>query len=257
MPNKIREQHKENAIRDLNPFTHGLLVLFFIMGALFFDWRFVLVELVLIFFLASLCEILPSFTKTWVKSALSLTLLVMLLQLFLLPGEEVVFRWGFLTIMDAARDQAIKIGAQILGIFTPLIYLLQVVEIEDFITMMQQSGVNPKVTYVVTSAFNMIPQMKEKLNTITDAQKSRGVETEGNLWTRMKAFVPIIGPVILSSIADVEEKTITLEVRGFSREGQKTLMEHVEDTQRDQLLRKLIWLMIAVLVIVRVVTWFM
>ena len=30
---KQRDQHKENKIRDLNPFTHGLITLFFILGA--------------------------------------------------------------------------------------------------------------------------------------------------------------------------------------------------------------------------------
>lgn len=177
---KQRDQHKENKIRDLNPFTHGLITLFFILGALFFDWRFVILELIIIFLLASLSDVFDKFFKAWLKSAFVLTLVVALLQMFLLPGDEVVFRLGFLTVMDAALAQAINIASQIMGIFTPLIYFLQVVDIEDFITMMQQSGVSPTVTYIVNSALNMIPQMRDRLHRITDAQKSRGVETEGD-----------------------------------------------------------------------------
>lgn len=254
---KQRKQHKENQIRDLNPFTHGLLTLFFILGALFFDWRFVVAEVIIIFILASISDVFGKFFKAWLKSAFVLTVVVSLLQMLLLPGDEVVFRLGFLTVMDAALAQAINIASQIMGIFTPLIYFLQVVNIEDFVTMMQQSGVSPTVTYIVTAALNMIPQMRDRLRQITDAQKSRGVETEGNLITRMKAFFPIIGPVVLSSIADVEEKSITLEVRGFSKEGKKTIMHEVPDTDRDKILRKLLWFLIIVLVIVRVVTWFL
>ncbi len=248
--------HKSNALQNLNPFTQGLLALIFIVGALFFGWRFVLVEVIILFILAVLSDVFGSFFSSWVKSALVLTLFVSLLQLLLIPGEEIVYQWGIFSISDTALVQARTIAARIMGIFTPVIYFLQVVDVEEFILMMQQSGVSPRVTYIVNAAFNMIPQMNERLNTITDAQKSRGVETEGSLWTRLKAFFPIIGPVILSSIADVEEKTVTLEVRAFSKKGPKTLLHTVEDSKKDRLLRKILWLIMAILVIVRVVTWF-
>ncbi len=41
------------------------------------------------------------------------------------------------------------------------------------------------------------------------------------------------------------------------KEGKKTIMHEVKDTDRDKTLRKLIWFLIIVLVIVRVVTWFL
>lgn len=251
-----RQRPASYPLDHLNPFTYGMICLFFVVGGLLFDWRFVLVELIILFVLASLTGVLRGFTLTWLKSAVVLTLFVSALQLFLLPGDTIVYQLGFLTVTDFALEQAISIATRILGIFSPIIYFLEAIEMEEFITMMQQSGVSPKVTYVVNAAFNMIPQMRDKLNGISEAQKSRGVETEGNVMTRLKAFFPIIGPVILSSIADVEEKTITLEVRGFSKEGPKTIMHRVPDSKRDQMLRKLLWGLIIILVIVRVISWF-
>lgn len=239
-----------------NPFTYGVLTIVLIVGSLLFGYQFVIVELILLFILAAVSGVLGSFTKAWAKSALVLTIIVTVLQLLLIPGDTVVFEFFFIDITDNAVSQALSIASMILGVFSPIIYFLEVVDIEDFTTMMQQSGVNPQVTHVLSSALNMIPQMEKKLNTIADAQKSRGVETEGNLWIRMKAFIPIIAPVILSSISDVEEKTITLEVRGFSTKGPKTLLKHVEDTNRDKTVRKILWGILIVLVIVRVIAWF-
>ncbi len=48
-----------------------------------------------------------------------------------------------------------------------------------------------------------------------ESQSARGIETEGNVLVRSKAFLPVLGPVILSSIAATEERTITMETRAF------------------------------------------
>ena len=50
-------------------------------------------------------------------------------------------------------------------------------------------GFSPRFGYIVTSVFQIIPQMMGTMNTIMDAQRSRGLETEGNLRTRAKAFL--------------------------------------------------------------------
>ena len=58
---------------------------------------------------------------------------------------------------------------------------------------------------------------------ITAAQRARGLDTEG-IWRRVRGIVPIVGPVILASIAEVEERTMALEARGFTRPGRRTLL---------------------------------
>ena len=60
------------------------------------------------------------------------------------------------------------------------------------------------------------------MHTITDAQRSRGMETEGNLLVRIKAFLPLISPVVMSALTATRERAIALEVRGFGVKGTKT-----------------------------------
>lgn len=88
-----------------------------------------------------------------------------------------------------------------------------------------------------------------------NAQKSRGVETEGNLFIRAKAFLPILIPLVLSSIAANEEKALTLEARGFSMPVQKTQLIDIPKAKRDQLLAISITVLTIVIVIWRIVTW--
>lgn len=62
--------------------------------------------------------------------------------------------------------------------------------------------------------------MSGTMNTIMDAQRSRGLETEGNLITRAKSFLPLISPVVMSSLINTRERAIALE-SGALRLGRK------------------------------------
>ena len=66
--------------------------------------------------------------------------------------------------------------------------------------------------------------MMGTMHTITDAQRSRGMETEGNLLVRIKAFLPLISPVVMSALTATRRRAIALEVRGFGVKGTKTWM---------------------------------
>ena len=47
------------------------------------------------------------------------------------------------------------------------------------------------------------------------------METEGNLLVRIKAFLPLISPVVMSALTATRERAIALEVRGFGAKGLK------------------------------------
>ena len=65
--------------------------------------------------------------------------------------------------------------------------------------------------------------MQKDLDQITDAQKSRGLQTEGSLVTRFKAFIPIIVPVVANSIVKVQDQAIAMDTKGFNIKCKKTV----------------------------------
>ena len=73
------------------------------------------------------------------------------------------------------------------------------------------------------------------MGVIKNAQNARGLETEGSVMKRIKAFVPLIGPVIMSSLIDVQERGMTLELRGFTiKNTKKTRLTESVETERDK-----------------------
>ncbi len=98
-------------------------------------------------------------------------------------------------------------------------------------------GVPNQLFYLVVTTIQIVPRFLARANTILDAQRSRGLETEGNLLHRLRSIAPLVGPLILSSLIDIEERAIALEARAFNRPGAKTTLLTLHDTRPQAWLR--------------------
>ena len=75
-----------------------------------------------------------------------------------------------------------------------------------------------------------------------------GLEITGSLARRLRALVPLIGPILLGSLIDVRERTFALEARGFGAGGRRTAYRVVPDPPADRWLRLVILVAIVAVV---------
>ena len=114
---------------------------------------------------------------------------------------------------------------------------------------------NYKTAYVFTSSLQMINILSGNSKTIMNAQRARGVETEGNVIVRAKAFFPTLVPLVLGAVIGSEERVLTLEARGFSMQGEKTHLFNLEKSGAEGTM-KILWIVVTALIIVgRVALW--
>lgn len=125
----------------------------------------------------------------------------------------------------------------ILGFSSSLIFFYMTTEAETLMLELEKHRVSPRATFVILTTFQMIPQMTENSKAIQNAQKARGIETEGNLLTRAKAFLPMFMPLLLSAFTMAEEKTLALETRGFNSSTAKTRIRLVRDSKKQKMAR--------------------
>jgi energy-coupling factor transport system permease protein len=85
----------------------------------------------------------------------------------------------------------------------------------DISEALMQRGLSPRMGYVLQSALQIIPQTLDMAGRIQDAQRARGLETEGSLVRRARAYLPLMLPLVLSSLVATQERAMALEVRGF------------------------------------------
>jgi energy-coupling factor transport system permease protein len=95
--------------------------------------------------------------------------------------------------------------------------------------------------------------MVERASVIASAQRARGLDTEGSVRARLRGVLPLVGPVILSSLTEVEERSLALEVRAFGRPGRRHLLWRIPDS-RTQLVVRAVLLMALLAAIVGRIT---
>jgi energy-coupling factor transport system permease protein len=91
----------------------------------------------------------------------------------------------------------------------------------------------------------MVPLTIERAGQILDAQRARGMDTEGPIWRRARGVLPLAGPVVFGALTEVEERTMALEARAFSAPGRKTLLRVPRNGRID---RFLLWAALLALV---------
>ena len=93
--------------------------------------------------------------------------------------------------------------------------------------------------------------MVERAGVIQASQRARGLDTEGSLRARVRGVVPLAGPVILSSLTEVEERSLALEVRAFGRPGRRNLLWRMPDSTAQLVVRALLLLALVAAIIGR------
>lgn len=155
-------------------------------------------------------------------SSLVLVTIVIIQGLFNPGNKTALFELGPLTFYTEGLKFAALICLRVINILCAFSVLILTTRPSNLIEELIRKGVSPKIGYVLSSVLQIIPQMVSTMGKITDAQRARGMETEGNLFKRIKAFIPLIGPVVMSSLIQTRERAMALEVRGFSSPSKRT-----------------------------------
>ena len=93
-----------------------------------------------------------------------------------------------------------------------------------FVVDLERRGLSPRVAFAAAATLETIPMMVERALSIQAEQRARGLDTEGSLRARIRGVLPLVAPVILSSLTEVEERSLALEVRSFGRPGRRDLL---------------------------------
>lgn len=240
-----------NFVLSFYPTTKFLFVLFVIFTSLLtpgFAYQFSIVLVCLLF--AFLGTKGKETLNLVIKGLIPLSFLIFLLQIFFHPGENILWTWWIFSVKMEGVNFGLILTSRLLAIGAAFILFFAITPIKDFTYSLEKVGLSPKATYVFLSTLSIIPEMRKTSQTIMDAQKSRGVETEGNLIVRAKAFLPILSPLIIGAISGTEERVITLEAKGFTVKGDKTSLLQIEKAKKDTIFRVLL-----VLALIMVIGW--
>jgi energy-coupling factor transport system permease protein len=163
--------------------------------------------------------------------ALPIALSALIVNVFFFPGgETVLLRIGPIAATAEGLSFALEVLARLMAISGAVTLFYLTTRPTDLVVDLERRGISPRVAFVANASVQTVPAMVDRAAQITAAQRARGLDTEGSVWRRLRGIVPIVGPVILGSIAEVEERTMALEARGFGRPGRRTLLRAPADS---------------------------
>jgi len=88
---------------------------------------------------------------------------------------------------------------------------------------LEQSKVPYEFAFAFTTAVRFVPVLAEEAQTIMDAQKARGLELEkGNFMKRIRNYVPVLIPLIVSAIRRSLELAEAMESRAWGATKKRT-----------------------------------
>jgi energy-coupling factor transport system permease protein len=88
---------------------------------------------------------------------------------------------------------------------------------------MEQTRVPYEFVFAFTTAVRFVPVLAEEAETIMDAQKARGLELEkGNFLKRIRNYIPILIPLIVSAIRRSLELAEAMESRAWGATKKRT-----------------------------------
>ena len=227
-------------VKNLNPLTILYLIIMLAVISAVFDYKVTLITVTAMILIAAAAGEGKEFISLWLKSIFLICLICFILQSLFIPGEQVIWKIWIFSVKAESLKRAVALSSRILGIGSAILLGGKLLNAKELMTVLEEKGLPSSATYVLLSTINIIPQMSKRMGAILEAQRSRGIETDSNVWVRAKAFFPSVGPLLLNSLVNAEERAITLEARAFSAPCKKTKLKEVQDTQEDKIIRCLL-----------------
>lgn len=213
----------DTVIGKLNPITKIAAVFALGLSALAWpDFTLGLILVVLLLVVSFLAHIQRDFAKIMFGFGIPVTVMLMFIQgLYSPKNRTALLDFGFAQLGLEGVLYAAKVVVSLLVFLGSFYIMNKTTYVGAMVSALTSVGLSAKVGYMVLASLNVVPQMQRRMAVIQEAQSARGLDASGGVIARIKAYIPLLGPVVMSSLTDAQERGMTLETRGFGITGVK------------------------------------
>ncbi|MCL2764163.1 MAG: energy-coupling factor transporter transmembrane protein EcfT [Treponema sp.] len=214
-------------LHRLNP-TVKLFCAFFLCASCFITGKISFALLIILF---NLCLSLAS---GWVIfgravkilfSLMKLSVVLFLIQiLFIREGEILFIILNSIIITKEGLDFSLLFVLRLIAATMPLSLVLSITRMSDISASLTRTfGIPYKYAFALTSAMRFIPLFSTEMAGIKETQMARGIELDTkNFFKKIKLFLPLCAPLLISSVRKIEGGAISAELRGFNFRTRKS-----------------------------------
>lgn len=235
-------------VHNMDPRAKLVLLIAYLVAVFLADNFIGLAAVILFLVLAVICSRVP-FGKVLrsVKMILFVIVFTAILNLFFYTSNErlhMLWQWKFISISWEAiinmiflslRLFLLVMGTSILTLTTTPMALTD--GIESLLTPLKwiRFPVH-ELALIMSIALRFIPSLIDETNRIISAQKARGADFEtGGIVKRAKAMIPVLVPLLVSSLRRAEELGDAMDARCYSGAKGRTKYKKLTFSWRDLL----------------------
>jgi energy-coupling factor transport system permease protein len=176
-----------------------------------------------------------------IKPILVIVILTTILNLFYGSGDP-IWQLGFLKITINGINSAIFMALRIIILVIFGLMLTYTTTptsltdaIESLLKPLERLHIDVhSIAMTMTIALRFIPTLVEEVEKIMSAQKSRGADMEtGGILKRVKAIIPVMIPLFISSFRRANELAYAMECRCYRGGNGRTKMKQMHMSTRD------------------------
>lgn len=212
----FRFRHVTSPIHRLDPRAKFVFVLaLFVVAVLFSD----LVPLLVLFFVPLPFVLAAGVRKEWLRSLRGAVFLAVLIFVF-----NFVFGYLYKTSTTAVLlEFSLAMSLRFVVLVESFSVFFLTTSPDHLSLALEQSHVPYDFTFAFTTAVRFVPVLAEEAETIMDAQKARGLELErGNFLKRVRNYIPVLIPLIVSAIRRSLELAEAMESRAWGASPKHT-----------------------------------
>ncbi len=218
--------------------TFLFIVSLFIVNSI---WGYICVALLLGMVIKA-SRVPVKFMTKGLKSILFIIIFTAIINLFLTPGEDVLWEFGVLHITIQGIYMAIRmcirlvlliVGSSLLTLTTTPIQLTD--GLEYLLHPLKKIGVPAhEIAMMMTIALRFIPTLLDETDKIIKAQQARGADFDtGNMMQKAKSMIPILVPLFISAFRRAEELAMAMEARCYHGDENRTRMNMMKMQSAD------------------------
>ena len=217
MLQSFQYRKKDTFLHNLDPRTKlGLTIILSVMTMLFTE----IIPLILLLFITLVLVVTAKNTQEWITSMKGLKMLF----LFILVINY------FFTDLSFALSMSLRLVV-LTSVFS--IYFLTV-HPDDLAQSLIQLRLPFEFAFAMSMATRYVPTLAMEAQTIMDSQMSRGLELQkGNLTQKVRNFIPILVPLIVSSVRRALAVAEAIESRAFGATTARTYLHQLKMGGKD------------------------
>jgi len=173
----------------------------------------------------------------YLLATIPLLVSIILINTFLYPADDVAFRLGPFEATYSGLTAAGQATLRVIGFASSVALFALTTRTDELVDDLERRGLGRRGAFVLSTAIGTVPRMAERAREIVEAQRARGLDTEGGIRARLRGLLPLAGPLVLGALTDVEVRTMALEARAFSAAGRRTPLRMYPDTTGQRALR--------------------